>query len=514
MVKILQTTPFGFVAELENGFCYSGESRTLYLNGKAHGEYAQNVISVFGLASGTEYQAELKGPNGSDLFEVQTQRIRYKINVRDYNALGDGVANDTAAINLAIYLAPAGSVVCVPKGRYKVDLVLLKSGVDLYLELGAVLLHNTERASLGVVKAYQRDFDFEHVTVNGSWEGNPLDCYCGVIYGKDVENVRIYGEGIIDGNGDAGGWWQNPKVKNVAFRPKNIMLVNCRDIEISGITSQNSACWNMHPFYCENIRLIALHLKSCASSPNTDGIDPESCENVEIIGCRFSVGDDCVAIKSGKIYMSRRHFKRTRNIIVRNCLMEQGHGGVTVGSEISCGASGVIVSQCRFVETDRGLRIKTRRGRGACSEIGGILFSNVEMRGVRHPLVVNMFYNCDPDGNSEYVGSKAMCARDDGTPSVGDITFKHVTATEISGAAVFAYGLPESPIREITVEACSFSFADTRVAEPPAMMADFTPIETLGVFLENVASFHFAKNKITGTHVNIINGKEHPLGTN
>lgn len=508
----MQTTPFGFVAELVNELCYGGESRTLYLDGEKYGEYTQNAISVFGLESGSVYNAELKGSKGSDFFVIKTENLSYKINVCDYNAAGDGEANDTAAINLAIYLAPKGSVVYFPKGVYKVDLVLLKSGVDLYLEKGAVLAHNTERTSLSVIKAYQRDYGFESVSVNASWEGNPLDCYCGVVYGKDVENVRIYGEGIIDGSGEQGGWWLEPKSKNIAYRPKNLMLVNCRDIEVSGITSQNSASWNIHPFYCENIRFLALRLKSAADSPNTDGINPESSENIEIIGCHFSVGDDCVAVKSGKIFMSRKHFKRTRNVNIRNCLMEKGHGGVAIGSEISCGVQGVTVSQCRFAETDRGLRIKTRRGRGELSEIGGILFSNVEMHGVRHPLVINMFYNCDPDGESDYVTSRTMYPRDGETPAIGGVTFKNVTAADISGAAVFACGLPESPIKEITVENCDFSFAAARTCERPAMMGGFEPVENLGFYTENVESFNFTDNIISGTHVDIIDGEENILG--
>lgn len=508
----MQTTPFGFVAELENGLCYGGENQTLYLNGEKYGEYSQNVFSVFGLESGSVYSAELEGSKGSDFFVVKTEKLSYKINVRDYNAAGNGEANDTAAINLAIYLAAKGSVVYFPKGRYKVDLVLLKSGVDLYLEKGAILVHNTERTSLGVIKAYQKDYRFESVSVNASWEGNPLDCYCGVVYGKDVQNVRIYGEGVIDGSGEQGGWWLYPKTKDIAFRPKNLALANCRDIEVSGITSQNSASWNIHPFYCENIRFLALHLKSDSDSPNTDGINPESSENVEIVGCHFSVGDDCVAVKSGKIFMSRKHFKRTRNIHIRNCLMEKGHGGVAIGSEISCGLQGVTVSQCRFLETDRGLRIKTRRGRGELSEIDGISFSNVEMHSVRHPLVVNMFYSCDPDGGSDYVTSRAMHPRDGETPFVGRVLFKNVAAADISGAAVFACGLPESPVKEITVENCSFSFAEARTLEPPAMMEGFEPMENLGFFIENVESFNFTGNDIKGKHVDVINGEENTLG--
>jgi polygalacturonase len=305
-----------------------------------------------------------------------------------------------------------------------------------------------------------------------------------LIYGKNVENVHIYGGGILDGNGDAGGFWVNPKVKGRAFRPKNVLLVGCENITISGIKSRNSASWNIHPLYSRNLSFLCLHVESAADSPNTDGINPESCEEVNIVGCHFNVGDDCIAIKSGKYYMSTAFLRPAKNIAIRNCYMEKGHGGVVIGSEMSCGVYGVTVTQCIFQETDRGLRIKTRRGRGAHAIVDGITFDTVIMERVRHCFVINMYYYCDPDGKSDYVQDKNLRERDGLTPTVRNINVTNVKAAYITGSAVFIYGLPESKVTGVRITGNIFSFApgDKRVIECPAMMEGFEARESFNQY--------------------------------
>jgi len=494
MYKILTVTAFGFIFELENDRCYNTDTYDVYLNGELYLSTDKNVVSLLSLESDTVYRVDVLGHS----FEVKTKKPAFLINIKDYNATGDGVTNDTSAINLAIYTAPAGATVYIPKGVYMVDQVLLKTGVDVLLVKGATLRQNTDRNQLSIIKAYQKNYDFNQVEMNASWEGHPLDSFCSLIYGKNISNVHIYGEGTLDGNGSEGDFWVNPKVKRMAFRPKNILLVGCENIQISGITSVNSASWNIHALYCENLSFRALTIKSEADSPNTDGLNPESCENVEIIGCHFSVGDDCIAIKAGKYYMSVKHYKPTKGVTIRNCLMENGHGGVVIGSEMACGVYDVIVAQCLFRNTDRGLRVKTRRGRGKLAIVDGIKFDNVKMENVRHCFVVNMFYNCDPDGKSDYVRSKTALPADEFTPTVKNITVTNVNATAVTGAAMFIYGLPENKVSQINVTDNKFTFADQRVPECPAMMDDFTPVENLGFFIENGENITFERNTISG----------------
>lgn len=512
MLQLLTLTPFGFVLQLgEDGDYFTPKPYTLFLNGKARHSGNELVANVFGLTPDTEYLVEVKGLGEPLCMTVRTQHCGFAINVRGYNAAGDGTRSDTAAILAAIYSAPPGSVVVIPPGEYLVEQIFLKSDVDLYLQKGAVLRQNPDRDTLAILKGYQKNRDFSAATINASWEGNPLDCFCSLIYGKGAERVRIYGEGILDGSGKEGGWWKNPKQKNRAYRPRNLSLVDCSNITVCGLTSRNSAAWNIHPFYSRHLNFYGLRIESDPHSPNTDGLDPESCENVQITGCRFQVGDDCIAIKSGKLFMGRRHFQPSREISISHCLMEEGHGGVVIGSEISCGVRQVRIENCLFRRTDRGLRIKTRRGRGDTSVVEDIVLSRVRMQQVGHCLSVNMYYNCDPDGHSDYVRCKTALPADSETPAVRGITLSQVTATDICGSAVFLYGLPESKIHGVTIRDCRFTFSAERRTECPDMLDDPVVIPNLGIFAKNVRGLHLANSPLIGTHTDVLEETEELL---
>jgi len=505
LVKILENTPFGFVMELEGDKAYfSGDSYEVYVNEAYYGVYEQNVISLFGLKPNRLYKVKIHSEIREFCFEIRTKEIGYLINICDYNAAGDGMKDDTSAINTAIYTAPRGSVVYVPAGEYMVSQIYLKSGVDIYLEKGSRIRQNTDRSSLSILKGYQKDYYHMDATVNASWEGNPLDTYCGVFFGYEVEDVRIYGAGMIDGSGEEGGWWEHPKLKKAAFRPRNVFLNCCRNITISGITSRNSACWNIHPFYSEKIRIYHVRLESPKDSPNTDGINPESCRDVKIIGCRFEVGDDCIAVKAGKYFMSRYSCRPCEDIYVANCYMGDGHGGVAVGSEISCGVKNLTVERCYMDGTDRGIRIKTRRGRGSTCVVDHIRLSGIIMKNVQHCISMNMFYNCDPDGSSDYVKNKQAARKDTLTPEIKRIELRQIEATDIRGCAIFMYGLPESRIGTVQIDECSFTFADNRECGQPEMLDDFEEIADLGIFIRNAETAGLKANKFNGKYVSVI----------
>lgn len=497
MLNILTTTPFGFVLELEQDGCYyTTEPYTLFVNGVPHQTGNDPVICLFGLTPNTEYQLEVHGFGEPVCMALRTEPCEFAIHIKDYNAAGDGIRNDTAAIHAAIYSAPPHSVVIFPRGEYLVEHLFLKSDVDLYLEEGAVLRQNPNRDSLAILKGYQKNYDHTTAEINASWEGSPLDCYCSLIYGKDVQNVRIYGAGTLNGSGLEGNWWVDPKKKKLAYRPRNLSLVHCRNITVCGLTSQNSAAWNLHPLYSSNLRFYGMTIHSDPNSPNTDGLNPESCDNVEIVGCRFQVGDDCIAIKSGKLFMARRHWRPSQNITIRRCFMAEGHGGVVIGSEISCGVKQVLVEHCLFVRTDRGIRIKTRRGRGNTCIVEDICVSHVKMEQVKHCFVINMFYHCDPDGHSRYVQLKEPLPVGSETPLVRNITLSGICAEQIKGSAVFLYGLPESPIHNVTVEDCRFQFARHRILDCPDMMDDPVPSPALGIYTNHVQGFAFENNQL------------------
>lgn len=507
--EILLNTPFGFVFELLIEGCYHTEQPyELFLNGAFCRRDNRRIVCLFGLRPNTAYLVELKGLPEEISFQVVTQDAGYIYHGGDFGAAGDGISDDTAAINAAIYMAPVGGVVRLSPGRYRVSHLFLKSGVDLYLEEGAALVQDTNRDNLAILKGYQKDYHHTQARWNAIWEGNPLDSYAGLICGRDVKNIRIYGAGVLDGSGQEGGWWENAKVKKKAWRPRNIFLNGCKDVTIAGLTSRNSASWNIHPIYSDDLSFYGLTIQSDPTSPNTDGLNPESCHNVTIAGCHFQVGDDCIALKAGKYYMSRHHHRPTKHVRIRGCYMEEGHGGVVIGSEMSGGVYDVTVEHCLFARTDRGLRIKTRRGRGDTSVAEGIGFRHVRMEGVRHCFVVNMYYFCDPDGHTDYVRSKEYLPPNEETPAVRDIVVEDVTATDIAGTAIFLYGLPESKVERVRVTDSSFTFRENRPVECPAMMDDPVLLENLGIFMEHAEEMTLENNRFEGPWMGQINGKE------
>ena len=269
---------------------------------------------------------------------------------------------------------------------------------------------------------------------------------------------------------------------------------------VQGITVKNSPSWTVHPYYSDNLKFLNLQIQNPYNSPNTDGFDPESCTDVLLLGTRISVGDDCIAIKSGKLYMASAHRVISERIEIRNCSLESGHGSVTIGSEIAGGVQNIHVTQCRFLGTDRGVRIKTRRGRGETSVLTDLVFENVRMEDVRMPITVNMHYFCDPDGHSDYVQSQTEMAKDYRTPTVGTIELKNVECHGVNASLVCACGLPESPIQRITLNNVTASYLPKAEREPavPVMMDGFEPVEGESLWLKNVSELNANNVTLTG----------------
>ena len=343
---------------------------------------------------------------------------------------------------------PENSRVYIPEGVYKFTNLFLKSNMILEIGKKATLSAIVDKSQHPILPGRIESYDEEAELILGTFEGNPMNAYASLITGIGVDNVLIHGEGRIDGGADFNNWWNVEKRRNdPATRPKMLFLNKCSNIIMQGLTITNSPCWNLHPFFSKNLKFIDLTIESPSKSHNTDGLDPESCTDVDIIGVYFSVGDDCIAIKSGKIYMGRKYKTPSKNIRIRHCYMKKGHGAVTIGSEIGAGVDGIYVSNCYFSDTDRGLRIKTRRGRGKDSVLDGISFEKIKMDHVKTPFVVNSFYYCGPDGKTDYVGSKEAYPVDEGTPSVKKLIFKDIECTNSHVAGAYIYGLPEKKMR-------------------------------------------------------------------
>lgn len=497
---ILMLTAGSAVVEIRCGGIYSLEEEyTLLLNGETWGTAQKVVTSLFGLCPDRDYRLQLAGADGRIRGEVcfHTEAEAAVLNVRDFGASGDGEQDDTVFIQAAVMACPKSGRVRIPRGKYRVTSLFLKSDLNLELEEGAVLLYDGRPGRLPVLPGHLSGEGAESFSL-GSWEGEAADMYAALFTGCGVENVNLYGRGCIQGGASMDNWWKQENRQSTPHRPKMLYLTRCTNIRVHGLHFSMCPSWCIHPCFCRDLGFYDIEIRNPENSPNTDGLNPESCECVDIAGCHFSLGDDCIAIKSGKGKRAQDKPVPGCHITIRQCFMENGHGGVTIGSEISSGIHHVTVRDCRFRHTDRGLRIKTRRGRGKACVVDDVLFENICMEEVETPFVLNCYYSCEPDGRSDYVQSKEALPVDARTPCVGNLVFRHIYCTDCHIAGAFFYGLPEKKIKSITMEDVRIRYAAFARAGLSAMMCGIPEMRRTGLFFRNVERLSLSGIDIRG----------------
>lgn len=262
---------------------------------------------------------------------------------------------------------------------------------------------------------------------------------------------------------------------------------------MEGFRVQNSPAWTIHPLKCENVTIHNLTVVNPADSPNTDGVDPESCRNVRISGCHIDVGDDCIAIKAGT--EDAEEMIPCENITVTGCTMVHGHGGVVLGSEMSGSIRRVAIAGCVFDGTDRGIRIKTRRGRGGCVE--DVSVTGVVMNDVLCPLVINLMYFCGKDGKAPIVSDPNPQPVTEKTPHVRRIRMADIVVTNAKSAAGCLFGLPEAPLEDISVVNTQIHLVESTPVEP-VMNAVAKPVTLAGLTAQYVDGLHMTDVRIVG----------------
>lgn len=487
-IKLLTKTARSVVIEIaDGGTYYTKEEYSISLNGKDYGKATTVITSIFDLKPSTTYRLNIKKGRrvlGRLVFDTNYEFVT--LNVKDFGAVGDGVHNDTTFIQSAILACPKDSRVLIPKGSYKITCLFLKSDLNIELAEGAELIAENDRKMFPVFPGLIESYDEESEYNLGTWEGNPIKSFAGIITGVNVENVVLYGKGSINGNAGFNNWWLNEKIMRIAFRPRLIFLNHCKNVTVQGLLVHDSPSWTIHPYFSDDLGFYNIRIRNPQNAPNTDGIDPESCKNVEIAGIDFSLGDDCIAVKSGKIYMGRKYKKPSENLYIHQCLMQNGHGAVTIGSEMAGGVKNLVVEDCLFENTDRGLRIKTRRGRGKDAIIDKVIFRRLKMDHVMTPFVANAFYFCDPDGESDYVQDRAPKPVDEGTPEIKELIFEDIFARHCHVAAAYFEGLPEKKIEKIVMKNVDISFAQHSKPGLPAMARGVESCSKKGIFASNV----------------------------
>jgi polygalacturonase len=280
------------------------------------------------------------------------QVVAYKVcNVMDNGAMRDGINLDDAAFSKSFDDCAEGGRVYVPAGSYLLSPFNLTSNIELYLDHGAIILASTNFSSYPIVEplpSYPDDY-------NGGRTG-PF------IGGTNISNARISGHGTIDGQGQA--WWDAEDKSQFPYgRGRMIEPMFCSNFSMVGVTVKNPAFWGIHPYACDDLLFENVKFYAPIDSPNTDGLDPDSCSNVIIRNFSATSGDDAIAIKSGRDENGRRFNKPSYNILIEGGVM--GHSrGINIGSEMSGHVYNVHVKDVRFVRSDFAVRIKTARGRG------------------------------------------------------------------------------------------------------------------------------------------------------
>ncbi len=386
------------------------------------------------------------------------------MNLREFEHLAaGGLWTDAFRAAVEGLAAQGGGTLFVPAGRYETAPVFLMSDITLHLDAGARVVFSDDETLFAAV-----DTEFE---------GIPGKAYMPCVYAKNARNVRIEGAGVLDGSGAK--WWQKLRQGTLVLpRPYLVCFQNCADVSMDGVTLVNSPCWTVHPLYCERVNISRLTIKNPADSPNTDGINPDGCCNVRIADCVIDVGDDCIAIKAGTEDTPDK--RPCENVIISGCHMLHGHGGVVIGSEMSGGVKNVLVTNCVFQGTDRGIRLKTRRGRGGSVE--NLSFSHILMEDVLCPFVFNMYYFCGKGGKLPHVADQNPRPVTAGTPKLTDVSIESVTVRGAAACAGFLCGLPESPVTRVRIRNCTVVMKPGKPAVP-AMMDGIGPMEAAGLYL-------------------------------
>jgi polygalacturonase len=468
------------VARQESQIFVKGDSRSM----SSRREFLQNVL-ISGAGLG------VSGLIGSSAvaFEhlpaedpwIEARRILRRIKApifpgRDFSitrfgAVGNARADCTEAFAKAISACSraGGGRVLVPEGEFLTGAIHLKSNVNLHVSKNATI-------------RFDRDPMKYLPVVFTRWEGMELMSYSAFIYAFGQRNIAITGEGVIDGQADCDHWWpwkgrpgcgwkrgdpeqtkarrllyemveKGTPVKDRLFgegsylRPNFIQPYRCDNVLIEGVTLRHSPMWQLHPVLCRNVTIRGVKIEREAGAteqtgPNADGCDPESCRDVLIRDCTFNTGDDCIAIKSGRNNDGRRVAIPSENIVIQNCQMRDGHGGITIGSEISAGVRNVFAENCQMDSPNLNIAIRFKNNALRGGQLENFYFRNIEVGQVSDAAVTADF-NYEEGANGPHI------------PRLRHLVVENLRSGK-SKRALDLQGLDKAHLTDIQLANCTF----------------------------------------------------------
>jgi len=299
-IEVLHVADDRVTLEVGNGQPWrSREAHVFALDGVEVLRSVDNVVTLAGLDAGRDYTLQVASDGQVRELRFRTPAAAMRLDVRDFGAVGDGVHNDTAALQAAISRCPAGGMVVLPAGTWRSGPHFLKPSIRLPRQRHPRLLGSPVIAEWPLLPGTITDPSGGPDLVLGSWEGRPASCHASLLNLPGVHDVVIDGEGTIDGNASFDTWWSRPKTPFAGWRPRLVLLANASNVVIAGVRLCNSPAWTLHALRSSDLRFLRLRVDAPIDSPNTDGINPESSVRVRIAGVHVSTGDDCVASKTG-----------------------------------------------------------------------------------------------------------------------------------------------------------------------------------------------------------------------
>ncbi|KAL3679523.1 hypothetical protein R1sor_022479 [Riccia sorocarpa] len=401
----------------------------------AFGEGQENVLESLTVSS--KVHSKICEHNGFQKARPHT------VSILEFGAVGDGKTLNTHAFENAIFYLRSfadkgGAQLYVPPGQWLTGSFSLTSHLTLFIDQGAVILGTQDITKWPII---------DSLPSYGRGRELPGDRHCSLIYGENLTDVVITGEnGTVDGQGSV--WWDLYRNHSLDYtRPHLVEFINSDGILFSNLTFRNSPFWNLHPVYCSNVVFQDLTILAPHYSPNTDGIDPDSCTNVCIKDSYIDVGDDAISIKSGWDEYGISYGKPSANILIQNIhSVTPTSAGIAIGSEMSGGVQNVTVENMVIRDARSGFRIKTAAGRGGY--IRNVYLDHIVMQNVSTAFAFTGAYGGHPDDKYD----------PEAYPIVENIVIKNVVGDLIQEAGTL-FGIKEAPFRniclsQITLDVC------------------------------------------------------------